>query len=121
MVEEWEKDLREELNDPKFARAYGAECARSEFGLALLNARQKCKLTQKQLSGKLGIRQPYIAQLESGEANPTLSTAGRILASLGLKLVVTTTPLTPDIEPFYGKTNTKQVSLVAEKKAKYSK
>ena len=121
MAEEWELDLQAELNDPEFARSYGAECARSEFGLALLKARQKRKLTQKQLSDMLGIRQPYIAQLESGEANPTLSTAGRILASLGLKLVITTAPLNPKSESYRRNMRTQEISLVAEKRAKYLK
>ena len=121
MIDEWEKDLQIELEDPEFAKSYGAECATSGFGLTLLHARQKQKLTQQQLSDRLGIRQPYIAQLESGEANTTLRSAGKILASLGLKLVITTVPLkqkyfVPDDEAAI-----KQPSLIAEQKAKYAK
>ena len=61
--------------------------------LTLYKARQKAKMTQKDLSVKLGLSQPYIAKLESGEANPTLGTAGKILAELGLRLVIETAPL----------------------------
>jgi transcriptional regulator with XRE-family HTH domain len=95
MLEEWERDLIEELKDFDFAALYGADRAKSGFGLALLHARQKAKLTQKELSDKLGVRQPYIAQLESGEANPTLGAAGKMLAALGLKMVIEVEPLAP--------------------------
>jgi len=120
MVDKWEKDLQKELENPEFAGSYGAECARSAFGLALLHARQKKKLTQQQLSAILGIRQPYIAQLESGEANPTLSTAGRIMASLGFRIVISTAPLNKDTTLAGSDIETKQLSLAAEKRLKYS-
>jgi transcriptional regulator with XRE-family HTH domain len=95
MLEDWEKDLIEELRDPEFAALYGADRAKSGYGLALLHARQAANITQKELSEKLGVRQPYIAQLESGEANPTLGTAGKMLAALGLKMVISVEPLAP--------------------------
>jgi transcriptional regulator with XRE-family HTH domain len=100
MVDELERDLIGELKDPEFAGLYGAECARSEYGLALLHARQSADVTQKELSEKLGVRQPYIAQLESGEANPTLGTAGKMLAALGLKMVISVEPLAPQERPW---------------------
>jgi transcriptional regulator with XRE-family HTH domain len=93
LVDELERDLIEELKNPEFAKSYGAECAKSEFGLALFRTRQTTKLTQKELSEKLGVSQPYIAQLESGEANPTLGVAGKMLAMLGKKMVITIEPL----------------------------
>jgi transcriptional regulator with XRE-family HTH domain len=95
MVDELEKDLIEDLRDPEFSGLYGSECARSEYGLTLFHARQALHLTQKQLAEKLGVRQPYIAQLESGEANPTLGAAGKLLAALGLKMVIGLEPLSP--------------------------
>jgi transcriptional regulator with XRE-family HTH domain len=95
MVSEVELDLIEELKDPEFATLYGAESAKSDFGLALLHARQNAKMTQAQLAEKLGVKQPYVAQLESGEANPTLGKAGEMLAALGLKMVIHTEPLAP--------------------------
>jgi ribosome-binding protein aMBF1 (putative translation factor) len=95
LTDELERDLIEELKDFEFAGLYGAECAKSTYGWALLHARQAANVTQKELSEKLGVRQPYIAQLESGEANPTLGTAGKMLAALGLKMVITVEPLAP--------------------------
>jgi HTH-type transcriptional regulator / antitoxin HipB len=101
MVDELEKDLIKDLKDPEFAGLYGSECARSEYGLTLFHARQALHLTQTQLAEKLGVRQPYIAQLESGEANPTLGAAGKLLAALGLKMVIGVEPLAPREETQY--------------------
>jgi transcriptional regulator with XRE-family HTH domain len=99
MLEDWERTLIEELRDPEFARLFGEDRAKSSFGLALFHARQTSNLTQGQLAEKLGVRQPYIAQLESGDANPTLGAAGRMLAALGLRMVITTEPLAPQDKP----------------------
>jgi transcriptional regulator with XRE-family HTH domain len=98
MVDELQRDLIQDLQDPEFAKSYGAECAKSEFGLALFHARQAASLTQQQLAEKMGVRQPYVAQLESGEANPTLSVAGKLLATLGLKMLINLAPLQPQEE-----------------------
>jgi transcriptional regulator with XRE-family HTH domain len=95
MVDKWKEDLINELKDPEFAEMYGAESAKSEFGLVLFHNRQAAKLTQKQLAEKLGVKQPYIAQVESGEVNLTLEAAGKMLAVLGLKMVISTEPLAP--------------------------
>jgi transcriptional regulator with XRE-family HTH domain len=95
MVEEWERDLIEELKDPEFAEMYGADRTKSSFGLAILHARQNANMTQKQFSEKLGVSQPYIAQIESGETNPTLEAAGKMLAAIGLKMIINVEPLGP--------------------------
>lgn len=100
MTDKWEIDLIEELKDTQFAKAYGASRAKSGFGIALFKARQAINMTQKALSEKIGSSQPYIAKLESGEANPTLGAAGGVLAVLGRRLVVDTAPLIPEIPRF---------------------
>ncbi len=92
------EDLLEDLKDIEFAKLYGAESAKTDFAITLLKARESAKLTQKELARKLGISQPYVAKLESGEANPTLGTIGSILASLGLRLVTSTDSLAPEQE-----------------------
>ena len=92
------EDLLEDLKDIEFAKLYGAEDAKLDFAITLLKTRESAKLTQKELARKLGISQPYVAKLESGEANPTLGTIGSILASLGLRLVTNTGSLAPEQE-----------------------
>jgi|GEM_PF-974234 len=92
------EDLLEDLKDIEFAKLYGAEDAKLDFAITLLKARENANLTQKEFAAKLGISQPYIARLESGEANPTLGTIGSVLATLGLRLVTNTASLTPEPE-----------------------
>jgi len=89
-------DLLERLKDPEYAKLYGAENAKVDFAITLAKARKSTNLTQKGLSEKLGISQPYVARLEGGEANPTLGTVGSLLAMLGYRLVTQTAPLSPE-------------------------
>jgi transcriptional regulator with XRE-family HTH domain len=104
MVSQWESDLKEELKDPQFAKAYGSSLAKSSFGIVLLKTRQEEKITQQELAEKLGTSQPYIAKLESGEANPTIGTAGSMMAVLGKRLVFDSEPIISDIAISSGST-----------------
>ena len=88
-------DLKQNLQDPEFARMFGAAQAKSSFALTLTKARAKLGLTQKELATKVGVSQAYIAKLEGGEANPTLERIGSLLATLGLNLTTDTTTLSP--------------------------
>jgi transcriptional regulator with XRE-family HTH domain len=93
------QDLVDRLKDPEYAKLYGAENAKVDFAITLAKARKSADLTQKGLSEKLGISQPYVARLEGGEANPTLGTVGILLAMLGYRLVTQTAPLSPQPMP----------------------
>ena len=92
-------DLLERLKDPEYAKLYGAENAKVDFAITLTKARKSLNLTQKSLADKLGISQPYVAKLESGEANPTLGKVGSLLATIDLRLVTGTAPLKPELIP----------------------
>lgn len=87
------QDLEKDLQDPEYVKLYGAALAKTEFAVTLGKARHNCGLTQEQLATKLGRSQPYVAKLESGDANPTLGTIGSLLAVQGLRLVTHTEPL----------------------------
>jgi len=89
-------DLLERLKDPEYAKLYGEEDAKVDFAITLTKARRSLNLTQRNLADKLGISQPYVAKLEGGEANPTLGTIGRLLATINLRLVTQTAPLSPE-------------------------
>lgn len=90
------QDLIDRLKDPEYAKLYGAEQAKVDFAITLAKARKGANLTQKGLSEKLDISQPYVAKLEGGEANPTLGRIGTLLAILGHRLVTQTAPLSPE-------------------------
>ncbi len=92
-------DLLERLEDPEYAKLYGEEDAKVDFAITLTKARRSLNLTQRSLADKLGISQPYVAKLEGGEANPTLGTIGRLLATIGLRLTTGTAQLKPEPMP----------------------
>lgn len=87
------QDLEKNLQDPEFRKYFGAAGAKSELAVTLSYARHSLKITQEEMALKLGVSQPYIAKLESGEANPTIGTVGTMLAALFLRLKMTTAPL----------------------------
>jgi len=96
-------DLLERLKNPEYAKFYGEENAKIDFAITLTKARKSLNLTQRSLSEKLNISQPYVAKLEGGEANPTLGTIGRLLAAINLRLVTGTAPLKPEpVRPSQG-------------------
>lgn len=57
-------------------------------GEAVLEARAKAGLSQKELSQLTGIDQSDISKIERGVANPSVSTLSRIATALGGELVV---------------------------------
>lgn len=95
MAKKFESELIEKLRDPEYAKLFGGAQARSSFAITLARAREEKGLTQKELAQKLKISQAYIAELESGEANPTLERIGSLLAGIGLSLITGTTDLVP--------------------------
>ena len=82
-----------DLDDPDYRIDYGRESAKLEFALALIRARKGRGLTQTDVALLMGVKQPYVARLESGEANPTIGKAGSILATLWAKPSWNLTPL----------------------------
>ena len=95
MSRQFGDDLKQKLEDPEFAKMFGAAQAKSSFAVTLAKARTKIGLTQKELANKAGVSQAYIAKLEGGETNPTLERIGSLLAVLGLSLTTDTATLSP--------------------------
>lgn len=95
MTRTFEGDLKQKLQDPEFAKIFGAAQAKSSFALTLAKARKNKGLTQQELANIAGVSQAYIAKLEGGEANPTLERIGSLLAVLELSLTTDTTTLSP--------------------------
>lgn len=93
MAREFRTDLELKLQNPEFARAFGAAQAKSQAALALARARRSAGISQKVLAEKSGHSQPYIAKLERGDANPTLATVGALLAIMGQRLTTDVAPL----------------------------
>lgn len=85
--------LKEKKADPEFKKEYDA--LEPEFAIiqAMIDARIKAGLTQKQLSEKTGIAQSDISKLETGNANPSLRTLQRLAAGMGMKITLKFTPM----------------------------
>ncbi len=45
-------------------------------------------LTQKNLEAQCGVRQPMIARMENGDANPQITTLLRLLVPLGMTITI---------------------------------
>lgn len=55
---------------------------------ALVEARQEKGFSQRELEALTGVKQPQIARMERGDANPQIDTLLRILAPLGKTLAI---------------------------------
>ena len=82
------ESLARAMKRPGFKEAYDA--LEPEFAIydAIIEARRKENLTQKELAKKIGVDQSALARIESGRISATLTTIQKVLNGLGLKLKV---------------------------------
>ena len=78
--------LNKQLENPDFKKEWTA--SESEYTLirALVAARKEKHITQKQLSELTGIDQADISKIETGNANPKLSTLQRLADAMDMVL-----------------------------------
>ncbi len=87
------RELHDEwMQDSEYRQAY--KNMESEFALAsaIIEARKQAGLTQEQLAERMGIKQPYIARLEGGSNNPSVSTLERIAEATNSQLKISFEP-----------------------------
>ena len=84
--------LNEQLQDPEFRREYEALQPEHAVIQAMIDARKRTGLTQKELSERTGIAQGDISKLERGNANPSLRTLKRLAAGMGMQLKIEFVP-----------------------------
>lgn len=79
----WDEEFDKEHFTPE-------EIAESNMRVALITelikARQEQGISQRQLEALSGVKQPQIARMERGDANPQLDTILKVLAPLGKTL-----------------------------------
>lgn len=72
------------------------EIAESDLRVALITAmikaRQEQGLSQRDLEAMSGVKQPQIARMERGDANPQLDTILKVLAAMGKTLAIVPLP-----------------------------
>jgi len=83
---------RKWMKDPAYKKAY--EELEKEFDLAaaVIEARSRAGLTQKELAHKMGTTQPVVARLESGRVRPSMRTLERLAAATGSRLLISFQP-----------------------------
>ncbi len=81
----WEKEA---LKDPELKAEY--DKLQPEFAMiqAVIDARVKKGVTQKELALKIGTKQSVISRLESGRANPSVTFLKRLAQALNSHLEI---------------------------------
>lgn len=82
----------EQLADPTFRAEWQRLAPAREFAATLLRYRAEHKLSQRELAKKLGVSQPRVVKLESGEHNPEVDTIINAVRSLGIEFVLDVAP-----------------------------
>jgi DNA-binding XRE family transcriptional regulator len=82
----------EQLADPSFRAEWQRLAPAREFAATLLRYRAEHELSQRALAERLGVSQPRIVKLESGEHNPEVDTIINAVRRLGIEFVLDVSP-----------------------------
>lgn len=81
------KEYKEKvLKNPEIKAEYDASEAEYDIIQAMIDARNKQHITQKELAERTGITQADISRIENGTRNPSLAMVKRIAEGLGMRL-----------------------------------
>jgi DNA-binding XRE family transcriptional regulator len=83
----------EQLADPEFRKEWQRLAPARAFSLVLVRYRAENELTQRQLADELGVSQPRVAKLESGEHNPSIDTIINVVQRLGIEFALDIAPI----------------------------
>lgn len=81
-----------QMEDDNFKTAYKELEPEFEIIKALINARARANITQKELSERTGIAQTEISRLENGTRNPSVKILQKLADGLGMKLKIEFVP-----------------------------
>lgn len=85
-MDDFTQYLNQQLQDPVFRKEWDNSEAEYNLMNVIVEARKAKHLTQKQLAEKTGIDQSDISKIETGNANPALSTLKRLADGLDMIL-----------------------------------
>lgn len=96
-------DFKKELIREGRIKPRGLMLAKIKMMLSelLCDLRNSRKMSQKELARAVGVSQPYIAKIESGEENLTVETIAKILAVLDMSLTLSPRKRTKNGEIFH--------------------
>lgn len=85
--------IGEEMNsDPEFRAEWQRLAPAREFAAALIRYRADNGSSQRGLAKQLGVSQPRIAKLESGDHNPEIDTIIGVVRELGIEFCMDVAP-----------------------------
>ena len=84
--------LDEQLQDPEFRTEWERTALARAIAIAVLAFRTDRGMSQGAIGKALGMTQPQVASLESGNVNPSMDTLARVAAGLGIEFSVNITP-----------------------------
>ena len=85
-------DIKRELKNPEFARAFNEELTRLRFAHQLAETREKAHLTQTAVAKKMGVSPQVVSRIEGGSLNLTLRTIFKYARSVGSELAFSLRP-----------------------------
>ena len=88
MTRKFDDYLNGRLKDDNFKEEYDKLDNEYSFAIALIEARNKKKLSQKQLEEKTGMTQADISKIESGNRNLSIRTLQRLADGLDMDLKI---------------------------------
>lgn len=85
--------IAEEINhDSEFQAEWERTALARLVAAELVGYRADHGLSQRDLAGRIGCSQPYVAKLESGEHNPEIRTLVSLSRALGIEFVIDIAP-----------------------------
>lgn len=89
-----EELIAEQLRrDPEFRAEWERTALARAVAVAVVRYRTDHNLSQRELAGRLGMKQPQVARLELGEVNPSMDTLMRLSASLRIEFTIDVRPI----------------------------
>ena len=82
----------QDLDDPDYRAEHERTRFANEVAIRVIRYRGEHALTQTAFGKLVGMRQPHVARLESGDHEPSLSTLARLSAALDVDFTVAITP-----------------------------
>jgi DNA-binding XRE family transcriptional regulator len=79
--------------DPEFAAEWERLALARMVAVQLIGYRSDHGLSQRELAELLGVSQPRVVELESGEKNPQIETLVKIAAKTGLEFAIDIAPI----------------------------
>ncbi|MDD4600971.1 MAG: helix-turn-helix transcriptional regulator [Negativicutes bacterium] len=76
------------MKNPEFREAYDALEPEYALAGALIEARQKAKLSQGELAKRMHTTQPMVARMESGRQPPSTATLLKVAKATGTRLQI---------------------------------